>query len=147
MSAAEAPTSTVRCPDCDKPIRVKAVPRGTPRCPFCKKPVPWIVNATEETFGAETTSSVPVLVDLWAPWCAPCRQVAPVLEQVARRYAGRIKVVKLNVDEAQRTSARLGVQSIPTLLLVRDGRVADRVVGALPAPQLDRWLTPHLAPA
>jgi thioredoxin 2 len=147
MSTAGAPTSTVRCPDCDKPIRVRAVPRGTPRCPFCKKPVPWIVNATEETFTAETTSSVPVLVDLWAPWCAPCRQVAPVLEQIARRYAGRVKVVKLNVDEAQRTSARLGVQSIPTLLLVRRGREADRVVGALPGPQLERWLAPHLTPA
>jgi thioredoxin 2 len=147
MSTAGAPTSTVRCPDCDKPIRVRAVPRGTPRCPFCKKPVPWIVNATEETFTAETTSSVPVLVDLWAPWCAPCRQVAPVLEQIARRYAGRVKVVKLNVDEAQRTSARLGVQSIPTLLLVRGGREADRVVGALPGPQLERWLAPHLTPA
>jgi thioredoxin 2 len=147
MSTAGAPTSTVRCPDCDKPIRVRAVPRGTPRCPFCKKPVPWIVNATEETFTAETTSSVPVLVDLWAPWCAPCRQVAPVLEQIARRYAGRVKVVKLNVDEAQRTSARLGVQSIPTLLLVRGSREADRVVGALPGPQLERWLAPHLTPA
>jgi thioredoxin 2 len=147
MSTAGAPTSTVRCPDCDKPIRVRAVPRGTPRCPFCKKPVPWIVNATEETFTAETTSSVPVLVDLWAPWCAPCRQVAPVLEQIARRYAGRVKVVKLNVDEAQRTSARLGVQSIPTLLLVRGSREAVRVVGALPGPQLERWLAPHLTPA
>jgi thioredoxin 2 len=88
-----------------------------------------------------------VLVDLWAPWCAPCRQVAPVLEQIARRYAGRVKVVKLNVDEAQRTSARLGVQSIPTLLLVRGGREADRVVGALPGLQLERWLAPHLTPA
>jgi thioredoxin 2 len=70
-----------------------------------------------------------------------------VLEQIARRHAGRVKVVKLNVDEAQRTSARLGVQSIPTLLLVRGGREADRVVGALPGPQLERWLAPHLTPA
>jgi len=108
--------------------------------------VPWIVNASEDTFAAETTSSVPVLVDLWAPWCAPCRQVAPVLEEMARRHAGRLKVVKLNVDEAPQASAGLGVQSIPTLVLVRDGREADRVVGALPAAQLERWLAPHLQP-
>lgn len=136
--------STVRCPDCDKPIRVRAVPRGTPKCPLCKQAVPWIVNATEATFAAETTSSVPVLVDLWAPWCGPCRQVAPVLEQMARRHAGKLKVVKLNVDEAQQVSAALGVQSIPTLVLVKGGKEADRVVGALPGPQLESWLAPHL---
>lgn len=143
---ADAPMSTVRCPDCDKPIRVRAVSRGTPKCPMCKNAVPWIVHAGEDTFAAEITSSVPVLVDLWAPWCAPCRQVAPVLEEMARRHAGRLKVVKLNVDEARQVSAGLGVQSIPTLVLVRDGREADRVVGALPAAQLERWLAPHLPP-
>lgn len=144
MSTTDLPMSTVRCPDCDKPIRVRAVPRGTPKCPMCKKAVPWIVNATEATFATETTSSVPVLVDMWAPWCGPCRQVAPVLEQLARRHAGKLKVVKLNVDEAQQISAGLGVQSIPTLVLVKEGREADRVVGALPAPQMESWLQRHL---
>ncbi|GIL12092.1 MAG: hypothetical protein BroJett038_08120 [Chloroflexota bacterium] len=77
-------------------------------------------------------SKVPVLVDFWAPWCAPCRMIAPVIEQMAKEYAGRVKVVKLNVDENPKTAGQFEVRSIPTLILFRDGRALERQVGANP---------------
>jgi len=77
-----------------------------------------------------------VLVDLWAPWCGPCRMVAPAVERLATELAGRLKVVKVNVDEAPGVAARFDAMSIPTLLVLYDGRTADRIVGALPANAL-----------
>lgn len=85
-----------------------------------------------------------MLVDLWAPWCGPCRVVGPILEQIAAEYAGRIKVVKVNVDESPQTQQRFGATSIPTLVVLREGRVVDRIVGAMPKNQLVIQLTPHL---
>jgi thioredoxin 1 len=77
-------------------------------------------------------SSLPVLVDFWAPWCGPCRMVAPIMEKWAREYAGRFNIAKMNVDENPRTAARYGVQSIPTMLVVKNGKIVDRWAGALP---------------
>ncbi|MDR3574643.1 MAG: thioredoxin [Anaerolineaceae bacterium] len=77
-------------------------------------------------------SSLPVLVDFWAPWCGPCRMVAPIMEKWAQQYAGRVNIVKMNVDENPRTSARYSVQSIPTMLVVKNGQIVDRWAGALP---------------
>ena len=94
------------------------------------------------SFDAETVASVPVIVDLWAPWCGPCRMIAPVLEDLAARDAGRLKVVKVNVDEESALSARFQARSIPLLLVLRDGREVDRIVGALPRPALDARLAP-----
>jgi thioredoxin 2 len=88
---------------------------------------------------------VPVLVDFWAPWCGPCRMVSPAVEAAARELAGRLKVVKLNVDEAPGIAGRYGVQGIPLLVLHRDGREVDRLTGAVPPPQLRGWLDRHLA--
>lgn len=81
-------------------------------------------------------SDLPVLVDLWAPWCGPCHMIAPVVEKIARDYAGRLKVAKLNVDENPQTSMDYHVQGIPTLLIFKQGRVADRIVGAAPEAML-----------
>jgi thioredoxin 1 len=81
-------------------------------------------------------SELPVLADFWAPWCGPCHMIAPILEKLAREYAGRLKVVKVNVDENTHYAGLFGVQGIPTLLLVRDGKVVNRLVGALPEPYL-----------
>jgi thioredoxin 1 len=97
------------------------------------KPVP----VSDATFQRDVLESdLPVLVDLWAPWCGPCHMVAPIVEKVAHDYAGRLKVTKLNVDENPDTAARYFVQAIPTLLIFRGGRVVDRIVGAAPEPLL-----------
>lgn len=87
-----------------------------------------------------------VVVDLWAPWCGPCRFVGPILEELSRELAGRLKVVKVNVDENQALAIRHDARSIPTMLVIRDGLVVDRIVGALPKPALLARLQPHLKP-
>lgn len=128
------------CPSCGTKNRVGPVPRGTPRCASCKTPLPWIVAADEQSFSAETEASVPVLVDFWAPWCGPCRMVGPALERAARELAGRLKVIKVNADEAPGIATRFDVRAIPALLVLRDGRLVARHVGALPADELLSWV-------
>ena len=103
-----------------------------------------LVNATDATVPYEARSSVSILVDLWAPWCGPCRVIGPVLENLSKEYAGRIKVVKVNVDENPGLSQQFGATSIPTMLVIKDGRVVDRIVGALPPNDLKMRLFPYL---
>ena len=106
--------------------------------------LPWVVDADGEQFPAEATASVPVVVDLWAPWCGPCRMIAPVLADLATRHAGRLKVIKVNVDEEPALAARFDARSIPLLVVLEDGREIDRIVGAVPRAALEARLTPLL---
>lgn len=142
---AAGPVSVLTCAACGKRNRIRPSERGSPHCGSCGKPLPWVVDATDATFDVEARSSAPILVDLWAPWCGPCRFVSPILEELARDNAGRLKVVKVNVDDSPALAARFDARSIPTLVVLRDGRVVDRVVGALPKAQLAARLSPHLA--
>jgi thioredoxin 2 len=137
----------IRCPRCHQANRVRPNPRGAPRCGSCHQHLPWLVEATDDTLDAELAAPVPVLLDLWAPWCGPCRTMAPVLEQLARDRAGNLKIVKVNVDAAPAAAARYRAQSIPLLVLTRDGRELARLTGAVPAPRLRSWLDSQPATA
>ena len=100
-----------------------------------------VIDVSDQTFENEVIkSSLPVLLDLWAPWCSPCRMVAPVIEGLAEKYEGRVKFCRLNVDENPQTAVRYSIMSIPTLLFFKDGQVADTVIGAVP----ERTLQPKI---
>ena len=136
----------VDCPSCGRKNRVPAAASGRPQCAQCHAALPWVADAVDGDFAAVAERSpVPVLVDLWAPWCGPCRAVSPALETVARDLAGRLKLVKVNVDAAPGLAARFDARSIPTLLLLDRGRVVARQVGAAPAAALKAWVEQALA--
>ena len=108
--------------------------------------MPELVHLTDQNFEHEVLhSETPVLVDFWAEWCAPCRMLAPVIEQINDDYAGRVKVAKLDVDAAPVISAQLGVMSIPTVILFVNGKAAQRMVGFLPKPSLKAKIDTALA--
>lgn len=138
-------SSIIRCSNCNAANRVGAVASGTPRCAKCQTALPWLVEATTESFDAEVGASVPVIVDFWAAWCGPCRAVAPALQSLATKHGGKLKVVKVDVDAHPALAQRFGAQSIPLLVLFKGGTEADRQVGAVPERQLETWLRPHLA--
>jgi thioredoxin 1 len=96
-----------------------------------------IVQVSDDTFDSEVLkASVPVLIDFWAPWCGPCRAIAPIVDQLATEYAGKLKIVKMNVDDNPRTPANYGVRGIPNLILFKDGQVQQQIVGAVPKAHL-----------
>jgi thioredoxin 2 len=137
----------IACPGCGAKNRVPGVSQGRPQCGSCKQPLPWIADATDSDLAAALNTGQLVLLDLWAPWCGPCRMVAPVLERLAARYAGRLKVVKVNVDENPAAARTYDASSIPTLVMIRDGKPVGRVIGAQPEPALVAQIEPLLPAA
>jgi thioredoxin len=141
-----AETQVILCPACGAKNRVdlqKAAQGNEPVCGRCKKPLPAAqpFTVTDATFATEVEGSpLPVLLDMWAPWCGPCRMIAPVLEELATEMAGRVRIGKLNVDENPVTAGRFNVRSIPTLLIMRSGKEVDRLVGVLPKNEIKQRL-------
>ena len=142
-----AQTAFIRCPSCGTANRVpqaKLQHGLRPLCGQCKAPLPagaTPVIVTDATFATDVQCSpLPVLLDLWAPWCGPCHTMAPVLDQLATELAGRVRVAKLNVDDNPQTAGRFQVSSIPTLLVLQDGREIDRIVGVQPKSEIAKRL-------
>ena len=143
-------TQLIRCPSCGATNRVSQEAKEkiagglAPVCGRCKTPLSSDnrpVSVTDATFAEEVERSpVPVLLDLWAPWCGPCRMIAPVLESLASEWAGRVRVAKLNVDENPATASRFNARSIPLLVVIKDGREVDRIVGVQPRGEIERRL-------
>lgn len=137
-----------RCSSCGAGNRISRARFGdVPRCGRCKSALfpaaPVVVD--DASFAADVEQAViPVLVDFWAPWCGPCRAVAPMLEKVAAERAGRVKIAKVNVDENPQLASRFGIQAIPTLVVMRDGREIGRIRGAVSKPTLDAELQRRL---
>lgn len=137
-------TLLILCSECGATNRVLAekVRQGEAVCGRCKTRLSLSASpmtVTDANFAAAVERSpLPVLVDFWAAWCGPCRMIAPVIEQLAQELAGRVRVAKLNVDENPMTAGWFQVQSIPTLLVLRDGKEIDRIVGALPKAEIAR---------
>lgn len=131
----------VTCPSCGKKNRVPNAAKGVPRCASCHKELPWIVDASDGDFDKVTASSpVPVVVDLWAPWCGPCRMVSPILQRLAGELAGKMKLVKVNVDHSPKVAARFDARSIPTLVVLDHGNLVSRQIGAAPYEKIKAWV-------
>ena len=138
-------TLIIRCGSCGTKNRIPRKRLGAgPICGRCKTrlitkgiyDIP--VDVSDSTFNSEILGyNGPVLMDCWAPWCGPCKMIAPVLDQLAAEYAGKIKIAKLNVDNNPATASRYGIQSIPTMLLFKNGQQVDKIVGAVPRSEIE----------
>lgn len=141
-------TIIVKCPNCNTKNRIpKDRLDDKPVCGKCKKPLPPVpsydhpVEITDQSFEKEIIQHPGVvLLDCWAPWCGPCKAVAPVLEQLAKEYAGKVKIAKLNTDQNPQTASRFSIRSIPTMILFKNGQVVDTLIGALPKTEIEKHL-------
>lgn len=140
-------TQLIRCPSCGVINRVpldKVEGGLKPICGRCKTPMPVAAKplaVTDATFVSEVERSpLPVLLDMWAPWCGPCQRIAPMIDELASQWGGRVRFAKINVDENPATSGRYNVRSIPTLLVLKDGQEVDRIVGLQPKSEIERRL-------
>ena len=152
-----ADAQLVRCPTCGATNRVpsdKLDARRQAVCGRCKTPLPvgatgataTPLTVTDATFAADVEGSpLPVLLDAWAPWCGPCRMIAPIVDELASELAGRARVAKLNVDDNPVTASRLDVRSIPMLLVFKGGREVDRIIGVQPKAEITRRLARAIA--
>jgi thioredoxin 2 len=136
----------ITCPNCGTKNRLGASSgEQVPVCGKCRNPLPWIVNGTDISFRRDLETVVPVLVDFWAEWCAPCRMTAPVLDAVAGEKAGQIKILKINVDQNPATAEQYNIRSIPTLVLFKNGQPVETLIGAMSKNALLERLGSHLA--
>jgi thioredoxin 2 len=150
--SAETPaagTVLIACPQCNSIVRVPDARVGEhPKCPRCKAELLTgepVALATASFAAHIERATLPVLVDFWAPWCGPCRMMAPVLDRTAAARATGLRVAKVNTEEQPQLAERFGIRSIPTLILFRDGREIARQSGAVDAASLSRWLDHALA--
>ena len=142
----------IKCSNCGAKNRVpKTRMSDRPVCGKCKAQLKNLtihdrpITLTDITFRTEVLSfSGVALIDCWAPWCGPCRMVSPAVEQIASEYAGRVKVGKINIDENQMTASEYAIQSIPTLLIFKGGKLVDRLIGAMPKTEIERHLVPFI---
>ncbi len=142
----------ITCPNCGAKNRVpKSRVNDRPVCGKCKTPLKISTTnnrpilLTEATFRTEVLSFAGVvLIDCWAPWCGPCHMVSPIVEQIASEYAGRIKVGKIDIDQNPTIASQFQIQSIPTLLIFKNGKLVDRLIGALPKNEIEKRLIPIL---
>jgi len=138
----------VKCNNCGSKNRIsKNRLNDRPVCGKCHEPLPLNqvyghpVKITDQSFENEIMRYPgTVLLDCWAPWCGPCKSIAPVLEQLAAEYAGRVKIAKLNVDENPQTATKFGIRSIPTMILFKNGKVVDTLIGALPKSEIEKHI-------
>lgn len=137
-------SNIAKCPNCGAKNRLKPSADQLPACGNCGTTLPWLVQASDASFHSEVTAAVPVLVDFWAEWCGPCRMIAPVLEDLSKELAGKLKIVKLNVDNNRQTAATYKAQSIPMLIVFKQGEAVDTFVGAMPKGAMLERLRPHL---